>query len=119
MYKDTSNAGRSKGQTFKMPSNTIQGQTLSIQQMLARVQAGVPVNLNGLKYGEDDQPQTRLKDLSDIDDAKQYLRDIKTRNDLFREQENERRRLKAETNAELNTATKNGVPQAATEELTR
>lgn len=68
MYKHTYNTQPSKGQWFAKPSQTIQGQTLSIAEMLQRVQNGIPVQLNSLEYGEDEDPQPKLKDLTDIDD---------------------------------------------------
>lgn len=68
MYKHTYNAQPSKGQTFTKPSQTIQGQTLSIAEMLQRIQNGVPVPMHSMEYGEDEEPMPQIKDLTDIDD---------------------------------------------------
>ncbi|WNK14118.1 MAG: hypothetical protein [Microvirus sp.] len=72
-YKHSYNSGNSKGQTFICPSETVQGQTLSIAQMLDRIQNGVPVKFNQLQYTDEDYPEPRVKDLTDLDDIKNEI----------------------------------------------
>lgn len=67
MYKTAYNAQPTEGQRFTQPSKTIQGQTLSIAEMLQRIQNGIPVTMSSMEYGEDEEPQPQLKDLTDID----------------------------------------------------
>lgn len=68
MYKTAYNAQPSEGQRFTQPSKTLQGQTLSIAEMLQRIQNGIPINFQSMEYGEDEEPQPQIKDLTDIDD---------------------------------------------------
>lgn len=67
MWKHAYNAEPSKGQNFTMPSQTIQGQTISIAKMLERVQNGIPLDIRYVEYGEDEEPQISVKDLTDVD----------------------------------------------------
>ena len=75
MYKHTYNSVPSKGQKFEMASETIQGQALSISQMLERQKNGMPILGTRLNYPDDGdyEPQIRFTDLTDIDDISQRL----------------------------------------------
>jgi len=79
MYKNTYNAKPTKGQKFNSLSKTIQGQTLSVADMLKRLQNGQPVTLRNLEYGGDEIPQPRIKDLTDIDDMQAYVNDMQAK----------------------------------------
>lgn len=81
MYKNTYNTKPSEGQRFSAPSQTIQGQTLSISEMLTRIQNGIPVTIHSMPYGEDEEPQIRIKDLTDIDDISYQVSETQRRLD--------------------------------------
>lgn len=68
-----------KGQTFTQPSETISGQAMSIKQMLERQQNGIPIPGILHEYGEDDIPQIRIKDLTDLDDIQTSIAEIEQR----------------------------------------
>lgn len=79
MYKTQFNAKPFPGQKFTQPSKTIQGQVQSIQKMLERIQAGMPVQYSKMDYTEDDEPMPVFQDLTDLDDAKREIDMINAR----------------------------------------
>ena len=85
-FKSHFNSIPDPGQVFTMPSETIQGQTLSIAQMLQRINSGSPVSLTPLEYSETDEPLPRITDLTDVDDIRQEVDSIKEREAKRRKQ---------------------------------
>ncbi|WNK13236.1 MAG: hypothetical protein [Microvirus sp.] len=79
MYKHTYNTVPSSGQKFVSPSQTIQGQTLSISEMLQRIQAGVPVTFNQLEYTNSEEPEPNIKDFTDIDDIRMEIQETRNK----------------------------------------
>lgn len=107
MYKHTYNTKPSEGQKFSAPSQTIQGQTLSISEMLTRIQNGMPVTLHSMPYGEDEVPQIRIKDLTDIDDISYQVSETQRKLDEAKKAyDNKQKGIQAEL-----TATKTQVSE--------
>lgn len=66
----------SPGQSFKQPSETIQGQSHSIPELVERHANGIPVNRdNRLQWAEDNEEleQITISDLTDLDDLKEQI----------------------------------------------
>jgi len=85
-FKSHFNAIPDPGQVFEMPSETIQGQTLSIAQMLQRINSGSPVSLSTLEYSDNDEPLPRITDLTDLDDIRLEVETIQQREAKRRKQ---------------------------------
>jgi hypothetical protein len=100
MYKHTFNSGNAKGQSFHMPSQTIQGQTLSIAQMLQRIQNGIPVDIRNMEYGEDEEPQPRITDLTDIDEMSMIVSETQRKLDFAKKEYEKAKLLKLESSSE-------------------
>lgn len=78
MYKTHFNSKPTKGQYFKKPSQTIQGQTMTVAQMLERINNGMPITYNqNLEWSDDEEPLPRIKDLTDLDEIKEYVNSVK------------------------------------------
>jgi len=75
MYKTPFNSEPDKGEVTSMPSVTIPGQTLSIAEMLNRINNGQPISRNQLEFTNEDEPFPKVKDLTDLDDVKQSIND--------------------------------------------
>lgn len=70
------NAEPSTGKIFRMPSETIQGQVLSIAEMLRRIQKGIPVNIQTLEYNELEEPLPKIQDLTDLVSVQDELKQL-------------------------------------------
>lgn len=69
------------------PSLTIPGQTMSIQDMFERVKFGEKINLDNRLYYEQDEdgnPLPKIKDLTDIDDIKNNIKNVKEKAAKFK-----------------------------------
>lgn len=85
MYKHTYNTKPSDGQHFSKPSETIQGQSLSVSQMIQRYNAGIPILGTFMEYPEDETEfQPLHKDLTDFDEMSQIISSTQMRLDEAR-----------------------------------
>ena len=85
-FKSHFNSVPDPGQEFTMPSETIQGQTLSIAQMLQRINSGSPVSLAPIEYSDTEEPLPRITDLTDLDDIRQEVQSIQDKEAKRRKQ---------------------------------
>lgn len=68
-----------KGEINGKPSLTIPGQSHTIQELIERHSRGIPLTYDDrLEWGGESEPFV-IKDLTDLDIAKQYLSDLKDR----------------------------------------
>lgn len=83
-----------KGQTFKMPSLTVEGETLTIKEILQHYSSGIlddrtiKQSLYDFDHDQEevfeDYPMNRvMEDLTDIDDAKAIIKDVETRKEAY------------------------------------
>lgn len=78
-----------KGQEFKEPSQTVQGDSLTVAELLQHYSSGIlddrTIKQSLYDYLEDqehdfnDVPNQPISDLTDIDHAKEYIKDVNTR----------------------------------------
>lgn len=60
---------------------TIQNQVESIQSMLERAQQGFPIERKNVRYGEDENPDIRIDDLTDYDKLTHEFEYLKKRSE--------------------------------------
>lgn len=73
MWKHQFNYQIQVGEVNTKPTMTIEGMTITISEMLARIERGQPIDYRKeLLYTEEDEPM-KFRDLTDIDDRKQEL----------------------------------------------
>jgi len=90
-FKHHYNTKPSPGEKIFGESLTIQGQTISIAQMLQRINNGMPIDFSQMAYLNDDEPLPVIKDLTDLDNLRTDL-DQFHHNRKLREQEFESNR---------------------------
>lgn len=101
----------SKGQKFTMPSLTVEGETLTIKEILQHYSSGIlddrTIKKSLYDFDVDqeevfeDYPMNRvMEDLTDLDDARAIVEDVKTRKQEY-EKAMEKARAKKEANPGL------------------
>lgn len=83
-FKTPYNVTPSLGEKDFNPSETIQGQTLSISQMLKRIETGQSIPTHSYPYTEDDLPVS-MNDLTDIDLFNSELKAFNAKVDAWNE----------------------------------
>lgn len=61
---------------------TIQNQVESIQSMLNRAQQGFPIERRNVRYGEDENPDIRIDDLTDYDSLTHEFEYLKKKSEI-------------------------------------
>lgn len=79
-WKTPYNAKPTAGKSDFEPSETIQGQSLSISQMLARINNGMPLEYRAGEYYNETTPQPRITDLTDYDLIKNEVEYLTNKN---------------------------------------
>lgn len=100
IWKTAYNAEPEKGEVNSSPSLTIQGQTISIAQMLTRINNGMPIEMRNFEYLSDiSEPMPKFRDLTDLEDISNEIQYVhkRTKTDM----ENDLKRRENVNSAEL------------------
>lgn len=72
-YIERINYKSDPGEWNDTPSLTIPGQTLTIAEMLTRIQNGQDIQLRNFEYLDGETPFPKIKDLTDVDEVNTYI----------------------------------------------
>lgn len=80
---------------------TIQNQVESIQSMLNRAQQGFPIERKNVRYGDDENPDIRIDDLTDYDNLTHEFEYLKKKSETeVNKQKEERKTVETEKKEE-------------------